>query len=293
MENTTFAQTPTLALPLSEPERTTRPPLPSLILPPTDETKPWPATSEKPSGTEHEETTAAPPESSDKSKDPTTAPPPLSTTKPPVDIPANLRTPAGVIEYFNKAANDVKKNVKRAYQTRHMIDVKEIYLLLVGDLTFIAPALEIDDTKSQIVFKSDLPVTDEKYGSRLQAAGVSSAICKIEGNDYVITIKIKPESGEIYQDNSYHGQVFKLVGSEGANDFYNIINAFVFAPNVPKALDFKYSYSNASITCRIDRKTGKMISSNYSIHAKIEGLSANEHWFKYEADDIKTYSYKW
>jgi hypothetical protein len=188
------------------------------------------------------------------------------------------------VEYFNKAANDAKANANKATQTLDRIKVIESSAAGVDMTGPIGLARNVDSSKEKTITKSNLPVRGKSYASRLQPAGVADASCKIDGGEYVVTISLKPESGRIYQDNSYHGQVFTITDGEGENDDL---------PGATKKAEFKISYSNASIVSRINRKTGRLNTSHYAFHQRIEGTIGTFAWVTYEIDVEDAYAFTW
>ena len=173
----------------------------------------------------------------------------------------------------------------------------------------LSSAVNRDDRRARAVSRANIPVAGRNYGSRLKTESVAEAKCEIVGDDYVITIKIKPENGKIYQDNSYHGQVFTM-SDDSDVDFYNMLKKFVdesevdnamirmlkgllATPETLRLIDFNYNYSGASVICRINRKTDKLQTSTYSIHQRIEGKSGRMLLFSYDAYDDRAYSFTW
>jgi hypothetical protein len=276
-ERTVFEDPPTLALPATGP--TELPKLPTATAEPvTSLTSP---TATTPPSTSGDKPLTAPPTT-----------PPLHTAKPP-ELPKNLITVSGIVEYFNKAANDAKANCKHAFQTLDRDTVIQTYAAGIDITNYFAERKNINNTNRESIAKINLPIKGMSYASRLQPASVENAKCVVSGDNYVITIQIRPESGKVYQDNSYHGQVFSLIESDGEDDFFNIAKSTLNLPGVPKLLDFDYAYSKASIVCRINRKTGKLQSVIYTINQRIEGKSGKIVWIAFEGLDEDRFEFEW
>ena len=293
---TQFIVPPTLSFPASETTTT---------VPPTISENQDSTTTTLPSTQPTQSTTTTAPTTATN-----TAAPPTATTP---QLPRELRTKTGIVKYFNDALNGGKKDAKRAYRTLERVNILNLTFADALDLTDnLAASWNKNNTRRLPIARRDIPVRGENFGGRLGIEGVDSASCEIDGDDYLITIALKPESGAIYQDNSYHGQVFKLTGKSGESDSWEQLNSFLeeiskeidnavvtfirkrfFQADTSPALDFSFNYSQGVVVCRVERKSGRLQSSQYAIRQQITASSGRLRWLAYDVIQEDGYAFEW
>ncbi|MDR1805785.1 MAG: hypothetical protein LBQ80_03320 [Clostridium sp.] len=286
---TTFAEKPTLSLPAQEEQSGTEP----------SSTAEESSTTALPPAS----TTAAPPQSTTAA---TTKP--TTTTRPATSsstttssgaaekttLPANLRDKSGIVEYFNKALNNGKSSCRSVTQTTDRVVLNE-FAMGSFDLTTIAGVLINRDIRvEQNKSRNDLPVQNLDYASKLSVSGVESASCESSGENYIITVKLKPESGALTQTNCNTGKLFLITSLEdNSSDVMAKIRKLLGMDSFDD-ISYKMSLSGARVVITVNKSSGKIQSSYYSIRVKINGTNEDgQSAMLYDALDEKEFKYKW
>ncbi|MDR0883036.1 MAG: hypothetical protein LBN05_00260 [Oscillospiraceae bacterium] len=283
-ERTSFVVRPTLQPGGSTAATAATQPLPSTQEPTTGEvpTSPPPTLVVLPS------TSAAPPRT-------TTTQPPTTTVIPtkPVTVPASLKTIDGIVAYFNKAANEAKDEADDILQTVEKNTFSKL-IFSGADLSDWVRRRNVDRAPHEID-DDDLPIKGKRYASRLAPASVQSAACKVDGDDYVLTIKLKKESGQLNQENSRHGQVMDVTTWDGMERWAKILNSLPLPGKQEglKALDYTITYSGCVITARIHRESGHLRSSHYIIHTQVIGKTGKDVVLEQTGVKEDAYEFRW
>lgn len=178
---------------------------------------------------------------------------------PPSSLEQSSMTTAEIIALFNKSANAVKtdatkvvKNFEnRDHDEEHLV-VPEILMNTANDLleeNFKDDTEPIEYlTREDIVNKYQVP--DMEWSSQLTEAEVASASCVDNGSEYEITITLHPT------DNPQPGE-----GVAKAFDTITPNEVMEKAPSFVK--EFNTKYYDCTVTCKIDKETGRTTWSNY------------------------------
>lgn len=186
-------------------------------------------------------------------------------------------TKAEIVEYFNKAANQVKtsaKSVKHHY-SKITFDGNAAVIpswadsalkLFGGADKFINDQLEKNSKGEQIYkgadIKAKFPVEGESYASKLTDKDVAKADLNEENGKYIITITTiaDPKSS-----NVKHGQGH-------APKAFNVVLPGVVNENVPGAVksflggDAEMNYPSSTIKATIDIATGRLVKADYTLN---------------------------
>lgn len=168
------------------------------------------------------------------------------------------RTPTNAAEavaLFNEAANRVKSDQPKVLMTLDRLSVSEV-LFGKKDITSAISPINRNDRSRKEILPAEFPVGGETWSSRLQADAVQSAECTDSGDTLRLKITLKPESGVPLRGQSSHGSCFSIPSSF---DFLNF--------DIPgiKCGELTLTYSNCSIECVLDKKTGGMTRADYHI----------------------------
>lgn len=186
-------------------------------------------------------------------------------------------TKAEIVEYFNKAANQVKtsaKSVKHHY-SKITFDGNAAVIpgwadsalkLLGGADKFINDQLEKNSKGEQTYkgadIKAKFPVEGESYASKLTDKDVAKADLNEENGKYIITITTiaDPKSS-----NVKHGQGH-------APKAFNVVLPGVVNENVPGAVksflggDAEMNYPSSTIKATVDIATGRLVKADYTLN---------------------------
>lgn len=186
-------------------------------------------------------------------------------------------TKAEIVEYFNKAANQVKtsaKSVKHHY-SKITFDGNAAVIpswadsalkLFGGADKFINDQLEKNSKGEQIYkgadIKAKFPVEGESYASKLTDKDVAKADLNEENGKYIITITTiaDPKSS-----NVKHGQGH-------APKAFNVVLPGVVNENVPGAVksflggDAEMNYPSSTIKATVDIATGRLVKADYTLN---------------------------
>lgn len=108
----------------------------------------------------------------------------------------------------------------------------------------------------------DFPAGGFSWSSKLRESDCESATLTQSGNYYDILIKIKPEKNPGKGEASSHGRVMTVIDAEEAGKM------------VPGIKSINMSYHNGYVKARVDSKTGKLVSAEFSAAADIEASIA-------------------
>ena len=186
-------------------------------------------------------------------------------------------TKAEIVEYFNKAANQVKtsaKSVKHHY-SKITFDGNAAVIpswadsalkLFGGADKFINDQLAKNSKGEQTYkgadIKAKFPVEGESYASKLTDKDVAKADLNEENGKYIITITTiaDPKSS-----NVKHGQGH-------APKAFNVVLPGVVNENVPGAVksflggDAEMNYPSSTIKATIDIATGRLVKADYTLN---------------------------
>ena len=185
----------------------------------------------------------------------------------PTGIPA-------IVEYFNTASNAVKAD-KPGYTVTNSHKIGKItsgsgFIEKVAG--WIVPMFDADPEVTKVAkgeSHSSYPVKGQSWSSKLEPAAVKSATCVENGENYVIEIKLKPETlSDLPKDPSKtnHGKVMSVLT---ADEVYTETDKF---KSMAKVESFAPTFSNSYVKCTVNKTTGKVVSSEYhfNTNAKIK-----------------------
>lgn len=165
-----------------------------------------------------------------------------------------------IVALFNASANRIKTEATKVTKNWEKRIVDEENLVLPKALegtakSLISTFLKDDtdpivyDTREEIV--SEYIVPDKDYVSRLTPDAVLSATCEDKGEQYVITIKLKPEKNP--------------VSGKGVGAVCDVIEAYeVTEKNISFLEEFSTNYRDCVVIATVDKATGRVVHSNYS-----------------------------
>lgn len=165
-----------------------------------------------------------------------------------------------IVALFNASANRIKTEATKVTKNWEKRIVDEENLVLPKALEGTAKSLIstflkddtdpiIYDTREEIV--SEYIVPDKDYVSKLTPDTVLSATCEDKGEQYVITIKLKPEKNP--------------VSGKGVGAVCDVIEAYeVTEKNIVFLEDFSTDYRDCVVIATVDKATGRVVHSNYS-----------------------------
>ncbi len=184
-----------------------------------------------------------------------------------------------IIKYFNESSNRVKteavKVVKNFEKRTHNEDKLNLPSAIKGVASSLLESKFTDVTepveylsREEIIAK--YPVPGKEWSSELTSDEVLSAVCVEKGDEYEITITLKPcldpEPG---------------VGTSKAMDCLNVPMVRDTAPEFITA--FSAEYYDCVIRCRAEKETGRIIWSSYTTPVLLKlGLDAG--FVKFDAD---------
>lgn len=124
--------------------------------------------------------------------------------------------------------------------------------------------------------------------SKLTASDVTSATCKVSGDNYVITLKLKNGSSSANKDNPTTAPTTALdkcgicVGDRDRSEYDHKTGSVIYSAigGTFASAEVKESYSNATVTATVNAKTGNLV--NLSVDwnqavtlSKLLGMSAD------------------
>ncbi len=182
-------------------------------------------------------------------------------------------TTAEVVDYFNKAINNVKPNAKsvdQKYVTNYLAGaavissgISSIYNMLGGD-DWLDGMLQ-DNSQGEAKYEgaditAKFPVEGESWSSQLTADDVTSATCTDNNGIYTITIVTKADAKS---DNVQHGQGH-------APKAFNVVLPSVVNDNIPGIAaklvgTATMDYPESTVTVTVDSATGKVLTADYDL----------------------------
>ncbi len=186
-------------------------------------------------------------------------------------------TKAEIVEYFNKAINGVKPNAKSVtrvsetnYRSGSITGVPSIVDKLVGGIdSFIDGQLE-KNSKGSATFstaadiKTNFPVENETWSSKLTVSDVADASCTESGGVYTITIKTVADkaSSSVQHGSGHAAKVFSVVLPSVINDQFSsgVLKTVAKTFSIGTA---QMEYPSGTVTVKVDVKTGHVTSANY------------------------------
>ncbi len=179
-------------------------------------------------------------------------------------------TVAQIVEYFNTNGNRVKTEATKVVKNYEDREVGEIVAsatlkTLAGGIMESAFKDDTEPTvyatREEIVENFQVP--KQSYVSVLTANDVAEANCVDNGNQYVITIRVKDE--------------INPVTGKGVGAAFDIIEASEFKEKAPSFIkDFSTEYKNCVVKAVFDKTTNRMVSANYMVRLTLRVSTNNE-----------------
>lgn len=188
-------------------------------------------------------------------------------------------TKAEIVDYFNKAINDVKphaKSVTRVSETNYrsgkITGVPSIVDKLVGGIdSFVDGQLKKNSKGSETfsnsaAIKANFPVENESWSSKLKltANDVASATCTEAGGVYTITIKTVADkaSSNVHHGSGHAPKVFSVVLPSVINDQFSggVLKSVAKTFKIGTA---QMEYPSGTVTVKVDAKTSRVINATY------------------------------
>ena len=188
-----------------------------------------------------------------------------------------------VVNYFNKAINNVKPNAKEITLTKETNsqagsisgDLPKSLTSLADsliaanmgdkDVSAVSPATSVEDKNAMF------PVENESWSSKLTADDVESKEVVDNGSSYVITLNIKADepSTDTAHGNGHNGKVFSVVMPSIVTD-----NAGGAAKIIK---DVKTGHSDGYVKITVDKASGNVTEATYYFvwTLSLTALSAN------------------
>lgn len=174
-----------------------------------------------------------------------------------------------VVNYFNKAINNVKPNAKEITLTKEknsqagsvsgdlpktltsMADSLIASNMGDKDVSAVSPATSVDDKNAMF------PVENENWSSQLTADDIESKEVVDNGSSYVITLNIKADepSTDTAHGNGHNGKVFSVVMPSIVTD-----NA---GPAASIIKDVKTGHSDGYVKITVDKASGNVTEATY------------------------------
>ena len=174
-----------------------------------------------------------------------------------------------VVNYFNKAINNVKPNAKEVTLTKEknsqagsvsgdlpktltsMADSLIAANMGDKDVSTVSPATSVEDKNAMF------PVENENWSSQLTADDIESKEVVDNGSSYVITLNIKADepSTDTAHGNGHNGKVFSVVMPSIVTD-----NA---GPAASIIKDVKTGHSDGYVKITVDKASGNVTEATY------------------------------
>ena len=174
-----------------------------------------------------------------------------------------------VVNYFNKAINNVKPNAKEITLTKEknsqagsvsgdlpktltsMADSLIAANMGDKDVSTVSPATSVDDKNAMF------PVENESWSSQLTADDIESKEVVDNGSSYVITLNIKADepSTDTAHGNGHNGKIFSVVMPSIVTD-----NA---GPAASIIKDVKTGHSDGYVKITVDKASGNVTEATY------------------------------
>lgn len=179
---------------------------------------------------------------------------------------------AGIISLFNESANKIKTNATKVVRNYEDLRHDEQYLEMPGLLKsvgsgLISKFLKRNDTPVEYASNADIianyPVKGQNYVSQATEADIVDATCTDDGTNYNITLKF--------------AECTDPQGT-GCATAFNIITSQEIADGSGGIVsESSVRYYDATITCKIDKATGNMVSATYVLPMvlKVKAMGIN------------------
>ncbi|MCI5796227.1 MAG: hypothetical protein MR019_05130 [Ruminococcus sp.] len=174
-----------------------------------------------------------------------------------------------VVNYFNKAINNVKPNAKEVTLTKEtnsqagnisgdlpktltsMADSLVSSNMGDKDLSSVSPATSVEDKNAMF------PVENESWSSKLTADDIESKEVVDNGSSYVITLYIKADepSTDTAHGNGHNGKIFSVIMPSIVTD-----NA---GPAASVIKDVKTGHSDGYVKVTVDKASGNVTEATY------------------------------
>ena len=174
-----------------------------------------------------------------------------------------------VVNYFNKAINNVKPNAKEVTLTKEtnsqagnisgdlpktltsMADSLVSANMGDKDLSGVSPATSVEDKNAMF------PVENESWSSKLTADDIESKEVVDNGSSYVITLYIKADepSTDTAHGNGHNGKIFSVIMPSIVTD-----NA---GPAASVIKDVKTGHSDGYVKVTVDKASGNVTEATY------------------------------
>ncbi|MCI6771731.1 MAG: hypothetical protein MR567_07185 [Oscillospiraceae bacterium] len=201
-----------------------------------------------------EATTAAQPANADASAA-SDASAPAGNASAPTGAPTDK---AGIIKLYNESANKIKTNATKVVRNYEDLRHDEQYLEMPSLLKsvgsgLISKFLKKNETPVEYASNADIianyPVKGQNYVSQATEADITDATCTDDGTNYNITLKF--------------AECTDPQGTGCANAFNIITSEEIAEGSGGIVSESSVRYYDATITCKIDKATGNMVSANY------------------------------
>ncbi|MEE1321025.1 MAG: hypothetical protein UHM85_05765 [Acutalibacteraceae bacterium] len=207
-------------------------------------------------------TTAAPAPSADAQ---TTAPSPSADTQTTAPSASSEKTTAEILALFNESANRIKgeatkvvKNYEyRTVNTEHLVVPDALQSTAEEMMTkFMGDDLEPIEYATAEEIAAEYMVPGQSYVSKLTEADVKEATCTDNGTEYEIKIVA----------NDYANPTAGV----GVGAAFDVIETAEISQKTSMIEKFDSNYYNCFVRCKIDKATGKMTWSNYTVSVIID-----------------------
>ncbi|MDD6526817.1 MAG: hypothetical protein PUF31_03255 [Oscillospiraceae bacterium] len=165
---------------------------------------------------------------------------------------------AGIIKLYNESANKIKTNATKVVRNYEDLRHDEQYLEMPSLLKsvgsgLISKFLKRNDTPVEYASNADIianyPVKGQNYVSQATEADITDATCTDDGTNYNITLKF--------------AECTDPQGTGCANAFNIITSEEIAEGSGGIVSESSVRYYDATITCKIDKATGNMVSATY------------------------------
>lgn len=179
-----------------------------------------------------------------------------------------------IVAYFNTSANKIKTDATKVVRNYEDLQNDEEYMQVPSAVSSIAKTamnafLKKNETPVEYASQADIvanyPVKAQPWVSQVTADQLESATCEDDGTNYNITLTFKDDLETV---NPAFGQ--------GYGKAFNILQESEIVLDNPlvSISNVKLTYHDGVIKCTVDKATGNMTASNYSMPV-ILSLSAN------------------
>ena len=176
---------------------------------------------------------------------------------------------AEIVEYFNKASNNVKTSAKSVTKVKEEnYQAQDINLGSLGMLQGAVSKLINDNmgvneeqsgrTGTSVADKNAIyPVENEAWSSKLTVDDIKDATCTEQNGVYTITITVKDDelAAQYAHGTGHHGKAFNIIMPQTIKD-----NA---GPAASLLSSLKVGYQGGKIVATVDAKTGNITSAKY------------------------------